>query len=160
MPLTCWSRCDATTAYCSIRFDRKVAICMKSVTHCWLLKAFSCSEDLASSRSRRTNRNPSCCTRAISSSRCWPSIEAGPPTLLDQNDTLVTSESGLALRAAAAVRVFHFTDLQRDFDLSMKVRNRYIRAPWPAMTMIGVAELAQPGLICEVKDVAMVPGAS
>jgi AcrR family transcriptional regulator len=92
--LTCWSQCDAITAYCSIRFDRKVAICMKSVTHCWLLKEFSCSEDLASSRSRRTNRNPSCSTRAILSSRCWPSVERAPPsTLLDQNDTLVTSGS-------------------------------------------------------------------
>src|SRR5277367_6905125 len=79
MPLTCWSRCDAITACCSIRFDRKVAICMKSVTHCWLLREFPCSEDLASSRSRRTNRNPSCSTRAISSSRCLPNTERAPP---------------------------------------------------------------------------------
>jgi AcrR family transcriptional regulator len=70
------------TAYCSIRFDRKVAICMKSVTHCWLLKEFSCSEDLASSRSRRTNRNPSCFMRATSLPRCWPNVERAPPTSL------------------------------------------------------------------------------
>src|SRR5665213_84700 len=81
MPLKCWSQCDAITAICSIRFDRKVAICMKFVTHCWLLKEYSCSEDWDLSRFRRTSRNPCCSTRAISLSRCWPSIERTPPTL-------------------------------------------------------------------------------
>lgn len=52
----------------------------------------------------------------------------------------------------------YFTHLRRDFDLFMAVRNQYIREPYPAMTMIGVAELAQPGLICEVKGIAVVPG--
>jgi hypothetical protein len=46
------------------------------------LKEFSCSEDLASSRSRRTNRNPSCSTRATSLPRCWPNVERAPPTSL------------------------------------------------------------------------------
>ena len=55
----------------------ELAMPMKSVTHCWLLKEFSCSEDLASSRSRRTSRNPSCSTRAISSPQCWPSVQHG-----------------------------------------------------------------------------------
>ena len=52
----------------------------------------------------------------------------------------------------------YFTDLRRDFDLFMSVRNRYIGEPHPAMTMIGIAELAQPGLICELKGVAVIPG--
>ena len=39
----------------------------------------------------------------------------------------------------------------------MRVRARYISEPYPAMTMIGAAELAQPGLICELKAVAVVP---
>lgn len=51
----------------------------------------------------------------------------------------------------------YFTHLQRDYDLFMMVRDRYIRAPYPAQTMIGVAELAQPGLICEVKAIAALP---
>src|SRR4029077_12293809 len=80
MPLKCWSQCDAITAICLIRFDRKVAICMKFVTHCWLLKEYSCSEYWDLTRFRRTSRNPCCSTRAISLSRCWPSIERAPPT--------------------------------------------------------------------------------
>lgn len=52
----------------------------------------------------------------------------------------------------------YFTHLQRDYDLFMTVRDRYVREPYPAQTMIGVAELAQPGLICEVKGIAVLPG--
>ena len=80
-------------------------------------------------------------------------------TRIFENLQLVLTEAGCGWADVAELTAY-FTDLQRDFDLFMKVRNRYIRAPWPAMTMIGVAELAQPGLICEVKGVAMVPGAS
>src|SRR5665213_2114635 len=89
MPLTCWSLCYVITALCSIRFDRHPAIFAKSVTHCWLLKEFSCSEDWVSSRSRRTSRNPSCATRAISLWRCWPNNERARLTVLEQNDNLV-----------------------------------------------------------------------
>lgn len=53
----------------------------------------------------------------------------------------------------------YFTHLRRDFDLFMTIRRRYIREPHPAMTMIGVAELAQPGLICELKGLAVIPSA-
>jgi hypothetical protein len=52
------------------------------------MKDFSCSGDWASSGSRRTSRNPSCSTRAISLSRSWPSVGHPPATLLDQNDAL------------------------------------------------------------------------
>jgi hypothetical protein len=47
-----------------------------------------------------------------------------------------------------------------DSHLFMRIRYRYVRLPWPAMTMIGAAELAQPGLICEGKSKAVIPGAS
>src|SRR5260370_15972449 len=70
-------------------------------------------------------------------------------TRIFENMQLVLTEAGCGWADVAELTAY-FTDLQRDFDLFMKVRSRYIRAPWPAMTMIGVAELAQRGLICEV----------
>jgi enamine deaminase RidA (YjgF/YER057c/UK114 family) len=72
---------------------------------------------------------------------------------------LVLAEAGCGWADVAELTAY-FTDLRRDFDLLMRVRDRYVRAPWPAITMIGVAELTQPGLICEVKGVAVIPGAS
>ena len=72
---------------------------------------------------------------------------------------LVLSEAGCGWADIVELTAY-FTDLQRDFDLFMKVRNRYIQQPWPAMTMVGVAELAQPGLICEVKGMAVIPHGS
>ncbi len=80
-------------------------------------------------------------------------------TKIFENMQLVLAEAGCGWADVAELTAY-FTDLRRDFDLFMQVRNRYLRAPWPAMTMIGVAELAQPGLICEVKGVAVIPDAS
>ena len=80
-------------------------------------------------------------------------------TKIFENMQLVLAEVGCGWTDVAELTAY-FTDLRRDFDLFMRVRNRYLRPPWPAMTMIGVAELAQPGLICEVKGVAVIPGAS
>ena len=51
----------------------------------------------------------------------------------------------------------YFINWQRDYPLFLEVRNRYIREPHPAMTMIGIAELARPGLICELKGAAVIP---
>jgi enamine deaminase RidA (YjgF/YER057c/UK114 family) len=36
----------------------------------------------------------------------------------------------------------------------MKVRDRYLKEPYPAWTAIGVAELAVPGGLVEVKVIA------
>lgn len=51
----------------------------------------------------------------------------------------------------------YFTHLQRDYDLFMTVRDRFLTADVPAQTMIGVAELAMPGLLCELKGIAVRP---
>lgn len=72
-----------------------------------------------------------------------------------ENMGLVLAEAGCGWTDVAELTAY-FTHLQRDFDLFMKVRDRYIREPYPAMTMIGVAELARPGLICEVKGIAVI----
>lgn len=80
-------------------------------------------------------------------------------TQIFENMGLVLADAGCDWTNVAELTAY-FTHLQRDFDLFMKVRSRYVRKPYPAMTMIGVAELAQPGLICEVKGIAVLPGAS
>ena len=69
---------------------------------------------------------------------------------------LVLAEAGCGWNGVVEMTAF-LTELQRDYTLFMQVRDRYISEPYPAMTMIGAAELAQPGLICELKAVAVVP---
>lgn len=69
---------------------------------------------------------------------------------------LVLKEAGADWNGVVEMTAF-LTELQRDYALFMQVRDRYIHEPYPAMTMIGAAELAQPGLICELKAVAVVP---
>ncbi|MDJ0944923.1 MAG: RidA family protein [Kiloniellales bacterium] len=76
-------------------------------------------------------------------------------TRIFENMGLVLAEAGCGWGDLVEMTAY-FTRLQRDFELFMTVRNRYVEAPYPAMTMIGIAELAQPGLICEVKGIAMV----
>ena len=78
---------------------------------------------------------------------------------LFENLGLVLAEAGCGWRDLAELTAY-FTHLPRDFELFMEVRNRFIGEPYPAMTMIGIAELAQPGLICEVKGVAILPDAT
>ena len=83
----------------------------------------------------------------------------GQLTQVFENMSLVLAQAGCVWSDVAELTAY-FTHLQRDFELFMNVRNRYIQEPYPAMTMIGVAELAQRGLICEVKGMAVIPGSS
>ena len=53
----------------------------------------------------------------------------------------------------------YFTDIRAHFDLFINVRSAFINEPHPAMTMIGIAELAHPDLICELKGIALFPNA-
>ncbi len=52
--------------------------------------------------------------------------------------------------------VGYFVEMQRDFALYQEVRDRYIHADFPAQTAIGVTELSTPGLLLELKCVALV----
>jgi enamine deaminase RidA (YjgF/YER057c/UK114 family) len=74
-----------------------------------------------------------------------------------ENFGLVLGEAGCGWGDVVELTGY-FIDLRRDFDLFMAVRDRYIGKPHPAMTMIGVAALAQPGLICELKGTAKLRG--
>jgi len=77
-------------------------------------------------------------------------------TQMFDNLGLVLKEVGSEWGCVVEMTAF-LTELRRDYALFMQVRDRYICEPYPAMTMIGAAELAQPGLICELKAVAVVP---
>ena len=72
-----------------------------------------------------------------------------------QNLGLVLTEAGCDWNGIVEMTAF-LTELQRDYALFMQVRDRFISEPYPAMTMIGATELAQPGLICELKAVAVI----
>jgi enamine deaminase RidA (YjgF/YER057c/UK114 family) len=74
-----------------------------------------------------------------------------------ENFSLVLAEAGCGWGDVVELTGY-FVDLRRDFDLFMVVRDRYIGKPYPAMTMIGVAALSQPGLICELKGTAKLRG--
>lgn len=50
--------------------------------------------------------------------------------------------------------VTYHTDM-RDLQLFMKVKDRYFTNQYPAWTGIGVTQLAMPGLMVEIKCVAM-----
>jgi len=53
--------------------------------------------------------------------------------------------------------VGYFTQLRRDFALFQKVKDRYVTRDFPAQTAIGVVELSTPGLLVELKVVALIP---
>ena len=47
--------------------------------------------------------------------------------------------------------------LQDQLDVFARVRDRYVKAPYPAQTAVGVAELGVPGAIVELKVQARLP---
>ena len=76
-------------------------------------------------------------------------------TQMFENMGLVLAEAGCAWTDVFELTGY-FTDLRRDLALFLTVRNRYIGEPHPAMTMIGIAKLSMPGVICELKGTAVI----
>ena len=54
------------------------------------------------------------------------------------------------------ITTYH-VDMSRHMDTFMRVKDRYIQAPYPAWTAIGVAELIVPGGLMEIRAVAKTP---
>jgi enamine deaminase RidA (YjgF/YER057c/UK114 family) len=79
--------------------------------------------------------------------------------------TAVFDNTGKVLAAAGAsfddVIEFtgYFTHLQRDFPLFQTVKDRFVTGDLPAQTAIGITELSTPGLLVELKCMALIPGA-
>lgn len=67
-------------------------------------------------------------------------------------DRLGESLNNLDLRweDVVAIDTFH-THLKAHSDIFKQVKNRYIKAPFPAWTAVGVNELARPNAIVEIK---------
>ena len=53
--------------------------------------------------------------------------------------------------------VGYFTHLQRDYPLFQTVKDRYVTGELPAQTLIGISELSMPGLLLELKCIALLP---
>jgi enamine deaminase RidA (YjgF/YER057c/UK114 family) len=54
---------------------------------------------------------------------------------------------------------FH-TDLAAQMPVFVKVKNRYVRPPFPAWTAIGISRLASPNGLAEIQVTAKLPGPS
>lgn len=50
----------------------------------------------------------------------------------------------------------YFTNLKRDLPVFREIRGEFLVAPYPAATMVGVTELAVPGLEIEIEAIAVV----
>lgn len=57
---------------------------------------------------------------------------------------------GLSWQHVVALDTFH-TDLLGQNETFIKVKHRYIKAPYPAWTGIGIAQLARPNALVEIK---------
>ncbi|WP_299058004.1 Rid family hydrolase [uncultured Nocardioides sp.] len=72
--------------------------------------------------------------------------------------------SALALAGADMADVVELTTyhvgLREHFETFAAVKQRYVAAPYPAWSAIGVAELAVPGTLVEIRAVAEDPRAS
>lgn len=89
-------------------------------------------------------------------------VGADGKTVADPETQFTQAFEGLSavLKAAGAsfadvveITTFH-VDLRRDLGKFMKVKDKYLREPYPAWTAIGITELAMPGGLVEIKATA------
>jgi enamine deaminase RidA (YjgF/YER057c/UK114 family) len=65
----------------------------------------------------------------------------------------VLTTAGVSFGDVVEMTTFH-VGLRAHLTTFMKVKDRYMQAPYPSWTAIGVSELAFPGGIVEVKVIA------
>lgn len=65
----------------------------------------------------------------------------------------VLAASGASFADVVELTTFH-VGLQKNLATFMKVKDKYVRDPYPAWTAIGITELAVPGGLVEVKATA------
>jgi len=70
--------------------------------------------------------------------------------------TAILHEAGATLADVVELTTYH-VDMDRHFETFTRVRDRYLSAPWPAWTAIGVAGLVVPGGLLEIRAVAEAP---
>lgn len=79
-----------------------------------------------------------------------------PETQFTQAFELVKSvltTASLSFSDVIEMTTFH-VGLQKNLPVFMKVKDRYMQAPYPAWTAIGITELAFPGGLVEIKVIA------
>ena len=69
----------------------------------------------------------------------------------------VLTTAGASFSDVCEMTTFH-VGLRAHLTTFMKVKDRYMKAPYPAWTAIGVSELAFPGGLVEVKVIARLKG--
>ncbi len=65
----------------------------------------------------------------------------------------VLKTAGVSFANVVEMTTFH-VDLRKNIAAFTKVKDRYIREPYPAWTAIGITELAFPGGLVEIKVIA------
>ena len=65
----------------------------------------------------------------------------------------VLKEAGASFADVVEMTTFH-VGLQQSLGKFMKVKDKYLREPYPAWTAIGITELAIPGGLVEIKVIA------
>jgi enamine deaminase RidA (YjgF/YER057c/UK114 family) len=83
-------------------------------------------------------------------------VSADPETQFTQAFEGVKSvleTAGASFGDVVEITSFH-VGVQKHLDTFMRVRDRYVREPYPAWTAIGIAELAVPGGLVEIKVIA------
>ena len=67
---------------------------------------------------------------------------------------LILAEAGATLADVVELTTFH-TTFQRDLEAFMAVKNEFFPERYPSWTAVGVTELALPGLLVEIRVVAV-----
>jgi enamine deaminase RidA (YjgF/YER057c/UK114 family) len=65
----------------------------------------------------------------------------------------VLTSAGSSFSDVVEITSFH-VGLQSQLEMFMKVKDRYLKLPYPAWTAIGISELAVPGALVEIKVTA------
>jgi enamine deaminase RidA (YjgF/YER057c/UK114 family) len=65
----------------------------------------------------------------------------------------VLGAAGVSFADVVEMTTFH-VGLQKNLGTFMKVKDKFMKAPYPAWTAIGITELALPGGLVEVKVIA------
>ena len=76
-----------------------------------------------------------------------------------ENAKSVLAAARLDFRDVVEVTTFH-VGLREHLGVFMKVKDRYLEAPYPAWTAIGVVELAVPGALVEIRLTARLRSAA
>ncbi|APH72835.1 RidA family protein [Aquibium oceanicum] len=69
----------------------------------------------------------------------------------------ILAECGAELSDIVEITTYH-VDIARHMETFMRVKDRYLKEPWPAWTAIGVSELIVPGGLMEIRAVAVARG--